>query len=351
MQRGNVRNGVFSGDAIESRGGFSSEVISFFKDVNKAIEWLKNIKENIYEWSLDLLSFTYETLVNVVLHTPLFIFNNPFVKNTSITFSIISISIIILLTIYEMIMKMLKKDHTDFNTILKRFPIAIAGAGFAPFLFQKGFEWINKLTKGINQIGGATLDGDTFSSLVTVGEFDTLILLLFDVTLLGLLIPLLLQNGRRFWNLFCLSAISPLALTAWIFDRHSHLYRQWWNSIKRQSVIQLVYAIFIVLMGVFIYGTRFIAPQLFFIKLLICIGGLHSLLHPPQIVKSYSRGDGDVMDIYDDYKKSAKNLYDTITLKNFKPAMFIRNKNKQKQAHIANLRKQSGRRYVGDLLK
>ncbi|PLR72288.1 hypothetical protein [Bacillus sp. UMB0728] len=349
--RGDVRNGIFSREAIENRGGSLSEISQFVKDINSAIDWVRNIKEHIYQWSLDLLSFTYETLVNVVLHTPLMIFNNPYIKNTSLTFSMISVSIIVLLTVYEMIMKMLKKKHTDFPTILKRMPIAIGVAGFAPYLFQKAFEMINKITKGITKVGGVVLNGDTFANIVSVGEWDVLLLLLFDVTLLGLLIPILLQNGRRWFDLLCLAAVTPLALTAWMFDRYSHMFDQWWNSIKRKSVIQLVYATFIVLMGVFIYGTRFISPDLFLIKLLITIGSLHALYSPPQIVRSYSRGDGDLTTMYSDYKNSAKGIYNTITLKNLKPLQVIKKNKQNKLTQIQKLRKENGRRFVGDLLK
>lgn len=331
------------------KSGFGSEAIKFFADINTAILWIKQLPSHINEWSLDLLSFTYETLVNLVLYTPIFLFDNPLVKNTSLTFSVISISITILCTIYEMIMKMCRKKHTDFKQILKRFPLVVAGSGLAPFLFQQAFQYINKLTKGINQIGGVSLSGDSFANIVTDGV-DTLILLVFDVTLLGLLIPLFLRQGQRWWNLFLLSAVSPLALTSWIFDRHSHMFNQWWNTVKRLSVVQLVYATFILLIGVFIYGTRFISSEYWLIKGLVVLGGLFSLSNPPQIVKSYERGDGDVFDIYNGYKNTAKNVYDTITLRNLKPVKYLKGKNAERSKQIASLRKKHGRRFINDLL-
>lgn len=338
------RRGSATGSALK-------DITSFINEIRRAIDWLKNINDHIYQWSLDLLSFTYETLVNVVLHVPLFLFNNSFVKNTSITFSIISISVLVLLTMYEMIMKMLRKKHTDFRTVLKKFPIAIGVTGFAPFLFEQAFKLINKLTKGITEIGGSVLDGKAFANLVTADSVDTVVLLLFDLTLLGLLVPIFLQQGRRWWNLFCLSAITPLALTSWIFDRHSHMFEQWWNSIKRISVIQLVYSVFIVLLGVFIYGTRFISPEYFLIKLVITIGALHSLANPPQIVKSYARGEGDIFDMYDGYKKTAVGVFNTITMRNLRPIQFLRQQKQNKLATISKLRKENGRRYVDDLLR
>ncbi|WP_349774045.1 conjugal transfer protein TrbL family protein [Lederbergia lenta] len=328
-----------------------------FKDfvgfIGTVVAWFKNFNQNIYDLSLNLLSWSYETLVNVVLHTPLFLFNNEFVKNTSIIFSISSVSIITLLTIYEGIMKMLKKRHTDFSQILKRFPLVVAGSGFSPFLFEKAFTIINQLTKGITSLGGAILSGNAFAEVFKVGSMDVLGLLVFDVVLIALLIPILMQNGKRWWDLFCLSAITPLALSAWMFNRHAHLFNQWWGSVKRLSLVQLVYATFILMLGLFIYGTRFIAPEAWLIKLLIIVGGLYRLANPPQFVKSYTRGAETIDSVYDDYKNTGKKVWDTVTLRNLRPANFIREKmfNSQhaRKRATQDLRSKHGKRFVKGL--
>lgn len=348
-QKKGILSQDFSGDDKTTWFGIGEIV----KNILNAIDFIKNINQHIYQWSIDLLAWIYSTLTNVVLHTPIFLFNNDFVRNTSLIFSVTSVSITIVLTIFESIMRMLRKNHTEFKQILKRFPVVVAISGFAPFLFEKSFQFINKLTKGITELGGNSLTGKTFAQSFSVGSIDVLGLLLFDVILLALMIKILLQNGKRWWDLFVLSAISPLALTSWIFNRHSHLFRQWWNNIKRLSLVQLVYALFVLFIGLFLLGTRFIAPDNYILKLIIILGSLLRLASPPQFILSYTRGE-DINDMYDNTKRTGKKIVDTLTLRNIKPINLIKSKITQSKTHklnrIADLRKKHGRRHVKDLL-
>ncbi|PKR82876.1 hypothetical protein [Heyndrickxia camelliae] len=231
--------------------------------------------------------------------------------------------------------------------------MVVAGAGFAPFFFEKSFQFINQLTKGITQVGGNIVSGDTFAKSFSLGSIDVFGLLLFDVVLLALLIKVLLQNALRWWDLFTLCAISPLALTSWIFDRHSHLFRQWWSSIKRLGVVQLVYATFVLLIGVFLVGTRFVSPDNYFLRLLVIIGSLMRLANPPQFILSYTRGH-DINDSFNNLKRRGKGIFDTLTLKNVTPYRFIKNhlaNIKARELKIGELRQKHGRRFVDDLLK
>jgi hypothetical protein len=321
-----IENGKISNNPFYQKEGFLQAGDEYFEKINtvidviiEIIEWFKNFKQNFIKLSLDILSFSYETITNVVIHTPIFIFNNPYIKNSSTIFAFVSISVVILLTIYEGFMKMFRKKHNDLNTIVKRLPFAIAGAGFAPFLFETAFKFINRISKGITEISGSVLRNYQINEYFRLSEFDVLGMLAFDIVLLALLIPIFLQNGKRWWDLFCLSAITPLALSSWIFDRHRHLYNQWWNTIVRHSVVQIVYSFFIMLIGLFIMGTRYLSTDYWLFKFLIITGGLYRLANPPQIVRQFSRGE-DVVDLYKDYKKTFKNTYDTLTMKRFKPS-------------------------------
>lgn len=324
------------------------------KNVLAAFEWLKDIKQHIYDFSIDIFSFVFEMLMLVGLQTPSFIFNNSYTVNTTMTFSMISISIVILLTIYESIMQMLnkvsKQRYTKFSDILKRFPIAVGITGFTPFLFEQGFRLINKLTKGITSLGGNLFKENNLSEVISLSGVDVLGMILFDVVALGLLIPILLQGGRRWFDLFTLCTISPLALTAWIFDRHRHLHAQWWSNIKRLSIIQLIMATFIVLMGIFLYGARFISADMWVYKILVILGALFRIANPPNFVKSYVRGEEDIIGMFDTYKKAFTGVYKTVSLKSFKPLNFYRS---QKAINVqrATLRANHGKRFVDNLLK
>lgn len=364
FERGNVSNGYFSRQAIEERGGGFQEFKELFVNIDELsekllsiLDWINNLPVSLPKLTADLLTNIYHLLSKIALQTPLFIFNNPFLKNASLTFAILSITIVTLLTIFEAIMQMCKQDHTDFKTIMKRYSIIAALSGFLPFAFETGFSYINDLSQAISHIGsvnGGSANG--FIMAKKMGFWDTFIITLFDLTAISMLIPFALQAGRRWFDLMSLACIAPLALSSWVFDRHRHYFRKWWSHVKSLSIVQLVYAIFILLMGIFIFSTQSIQGGILTIlfKLLIVCGGLWRMVNPPRFVTTLADGSGsDIFDMYDNQKKSFKNVVDTLTLKNFRPMNFLK---KQKEGKlnqlnkIKQLQKKHGKRYVGDLL-
>jgi hypothetical protein len=358
-ERGDVSKGIFSKEGIANRGGRIDEFKSFFEQwgavadkFNEIKVWFNDIHQHVAEASVNLISYIYEILTKIILHTPLFIFNNSYIKNTSLTLAMVSITLVTILTIFESIMQISKQRHTKFSDVLKRYPIAIGITGFAPFLFENGFRAINKLSAAITQIGGAINRDGILLMEAPTNTLDVLIMLIFDGMLLGLLIPIFLQNGRRWFDLLALSVISPLALTAFCFDRHRHLFDKWWDHVKRLSLVQIVYSVFIMLMGVFIYGTRFMTGgmEVIFFKLLITLGCLHRLGSPPNFVKRLTDNGEDVVGMGTSIFNTFKRTYDTVTLRNLKPLNMLRKSASNKKSKLAKLRLKHGKRNVGDLL-
>ncbi|MGM7720521.1 hypothetical protein [Metabacillus sp. Hm71] len=331
------KRGILINEKVIEGGGSWEGTKEFFEvwgkigDVLVSItDWLINLPSNLPHYSVELLSKIYELLTVTVLHTPLFLFNNSFIKDTSLVFAGISILIVTILTMVEGIKKMLKKKNTDVKKILKRYSLSIVGAGFAPFLFEKSFELINELTKAISKIGANEISGfNLFSKiqipLMNIGFLDTLLLLAFDVIVVALLIPIILQTGRRYWDLMCLSALTPLSLTAWIFDDYKHYFNKWWSNVKLLAQTQLIYAIYICLMGVFIFGTANIVTGVGLIaKFLVIIGGLARMTNVPSFVKSRVDTGNDIEDSLFGSVKTAKDVYDTVTLKKLKTLKFLK---------------------------
>jgi hypothetical protein len=318
----------------------------------KIIDWFNNLPVSIPKMTADLLTLIYHFLAKIVLQTPLFIFNNPYLKNTSLTFALISITLVTIFTVFEAFMQMLNKKHTNFKTILKRWLLVASVSGFVPFAFESGFNFINKLTDAISHIG---MNGGNSNGLIygeKIGWFDTLVIILFDLTAISMLIPICLQAGRRWWDLLVLCAISPLALSSYCFDRHKHYFTKWWDSVKTHSLSQLVYAVYILLMGIFIFSTQSITGGFLtlVIKTIIVIAALNRLAHPPQFIKRMTDNGTDVFDEYDKTKKTFADMYNTVTFKNFRPTQFFKKKAEEKTKKVASLRKQHKKRYVGDLL-
>jgi hypothetical protein len=318
----------------------------------KLFDWINNLPVSVPKMTADLLTTLYHFLSKIILQTPLFIFNNPYLKNTSLTFALISISLVTVFTIFEAFMQMLNKKHTPFKTILKRWLIVASVSGFVPFAFESGFNFLNKLSDAISHIG---LNGGNSNGLIygeKIGWFDTLVIILFDLTAISMLIPICLQAGRRWWDLLCLCAISPLALSSYCFDRHKHYFTKWWESVKTHSLSQLVYAVYILLMGIFIFSTQSIQGGIFtlIIKIIIVIAALNRLSSPPQFIKRMTDTGSDVFDEYDKTKTTFKDMYNTLTLKNFRPTQFFKKKAENKLKKVASLRKKTGKRFVDDLL-
>jgi hypothetical protein len=314
------------------------------------INWMIHFKENIAQLSVNLLTDIYELLM-LVLQTPLFIFNNGYIKDITMTFSGISILIVTVLTMIEGILRMFKKGRTGIRDISSRWSIATIISGASPFLFEKTFAFLNMVSKAISQIGGSEIRSADVMNQLKLSGFDTIALIGFDLIILALMIPLILQNGRRFWDLMCLAAITPLAMSAWVFPKHKHKFDLWWSNVKKLSLVQLVYSTFICLMGVFIFGTRNVVDSGgMFLRSIIVIGGLYRMVNPPQIIRQMIDQGGDIEDMGSSMWKTAKSVYDTVTLKNVKTLGMIKKHNQNKTKKISSLRKKYGKRYVGNLI-
>jgi hypothetical protein len=341
------KRGVLTHDYSGGESGFSLlelpktaihniDVITGY--IMKGLDWLNNLDGSIPKLTADLLTAIYHFLAKIILTTPLMIFNNPYLQNASLTFAVISITIVTILTVIESLMQIINKKHTDFKTIMKRWSIVACVSGFLPFAFESGFGFLNKLSEAISKIGvinGGSANG--FINGVNMGFFDTFIIILFDLTAIAMLVPVCLQAAKRWFDLTILACISPLALSTWIFDRHQHFFSKWWSKVKALSLVQLVYAVFILIMGILIFSTQSIQGGIFAltVKTLLVIGGLSRMANAPQFVTSMTGDKSDLFDEYDKGKNTFRDIYDTVTFKNFRPVQFIKNQldiRKQKQA-------------------
>jgi hypothetical protein len=365
-ERGNIeKHGNFTSEKIAERGGQWSEFREFFtswEEIGRVfliiIDWINHLPENLPHYSAQILASVYEFLSGTILLTPLFLFNSTNSIDTVMKFSGVAILTTIILTMVEGIKRMFKKESTDIVKISKRFFLAITASGFSPFLFTSAFQIINMVTKGIASLGQSEISRfELFSSYnehlplafaLPTTALDTFLLLAFDAIVVALLIPIVLQTGRRFWDLLCLSSMSPLALTAWVFDDYKHYTRIWWKNVKQLSMTQVVYASFICIMGIFMYSTRGMTEGAgLLLKLVTIIGGLHRIANPPQFVKERMDQGQNIFGMYGSMKKSALGVWDTLT---FKPTRtFLSNKQEEKLSATAKLRKKHGQRFVKGL--
>jgi len=267
---------------------------NIIKDITDTISWIKNIKQNLIEISSDLIIWVFETLSKVILHTPSFLFNSDWFKSNVTTFSGLSILMVIILCMYEGLQRMSgdlikNKDTTDMKRIIKRFPLVVIGSALAPSVFYYTFKGLNKLTDIIVDFGKHQMDkGISQIALNDITLLQVVGLIGFDIALISVLIPILLQNFRRWFDLLALGVMTPLVLACWVFKAHENLFYTWWEYIKKCASTQLVYAIFLLLIGTLLFGTKL--PNNgwdIMIQMGIIIGGLWRMNNPPNIISRH----------------------------------------------------------------
>lgn len=268
--------------------------------IDKVIEWFKYFRENVAQLSIDFMTWAYEMISNVVLHTPLFLFDSSWFRDNIATFTGLSLALSIVLSMSEGFQRMLghlfkskvskaPSNRTDLKRISKRIPLAIAGSALAPLFFLYLFKGINGLTDIIVNIGRSQMGGEIDKiNFTNVSWTELVVFLGFDIALLFFMIPIFLQNFRRWFDLLCMGVLTPLALSCWVFKAHEHHFHNWAESIKKNSLTQLTYAVFLLLIGTLMLSTK--APETnmeAMIKLGVCVGGLWRMSNPPAIMRRY----------------------------------------------------------------
>lgn len=276
-----------------------AKVNSIVDTIYKIFDWFKNIKQNITELSTDLMFWVYETLSKVVLHTPSLLFNTEWFKGNILTFTGLSIAASIILSMIEGLKMMSgdlieNKKPTDLKRITKRIPLVVLGSAIAPSAFYYMFKGLNKLTDIIIDFGKFQMEkGMSQLSVNDISLLQMFGFIGFDIALITMMIPILLQNFRRWFDLLALGVMTPLALACWVFASQEHWFIMWREHIKKCALVQVVYAIFLLLIGTLLFGTKITNDSWdVLIQLGIIIGGLWRMNTPPNFLSRYiDRGE------------------------------------------------------------
>jgi hypothetical protein len=289
----------------------------YIENLNNSVaqiqNWWHSLPHEIAEGSVNLMAWLYDLCATLILKTPLWIFNNEWFENTTYMFSMLSIGLVSVLTIVEamkrMIMRMRKRrvEPMDMKEIMKRWFMVAGLTTAVPFLFQKAFQGLNKISDFFISMGAETMN--TVALPTNIGLFDVLTLALFDVVLISTIVPVLWKNGRRFFDIMVLGVVSPLALTAWIFDPYKHWFRQWWDNLKQLSLVQVYYSLFLLILGWFIFGVP--TPSDYtglIVKLLVVIGGFARMVNPPRMISKHLDSGGGLDEVYGGAKKTTDHV-------------------------------------------
>lgn len=279
--------------------------------LNGLNEWIKTLPQTIEQFSMDLISNIFTLVGNLILKTPLWIFDNQWFNNNTYLFSMVSIGLVTVLTTIEGIKRILNKKHIDIKTIMKRW-FWVAGLNtIIPFLFISTFRILNTISDKIINLNGNIINSTAQN---TTTPFDLFVMVVFSLVLVGITIPTLMTNARRFFDLITLGITAPLALTAFIFDPYKHLFTQWWSNVKHLSMVQVIYAFYIMIIGLFIYGIPTPNDTMGVIfKFLLVIGGFMRLMNPPQFMSRLLDNGGSIGNEFANVKNVKNNITSKFT--------------------------------------
>lgn len=290
------------------------EVMDWFGEF---VNLIKDLPHNIVKMSAELLSWIYDLCAGLILKTPLFLFDNEWFTTMSLGFSGVSVGIVVVLTIIECIKRMLsgankKLRPMEFTTIMKRWSLVAGVTSITPFLFKSAFKVLNFISGKLTSMGSEIMTASALTT--TFSTIDVITLLVFDAILISTVIPMLWTNGRRFFDLLVLGVVAPVALSCWVFDSHRHFFNQWWSNVKHLSLVQVYHSLFLLIIGLFIFGIPF--PADFtgtVVKLLVVIGGFARMQNPPKIIANKldnGKGLDEVMksNVKETSKKLIKNF-------------------------------------------
>lgn len=262
--------------------------------LNATIDFFRNLKQNVANISAEVMTWTYETLTKVVLHTPSFLFDGDWLKENTLMFTGLSIVMTVCIALYEGFQRTVSgvaetKGLTNMSRVYGRLPLVLGISAIAPTLFYYGFTALNWATEKIISVASYQMQqGLAHVGMVTFSPIEVTMFVLFDIALIGMMIPVFLQNFRRWFELLVLASITPLALSCWMFESKEYLFHMWLENIKKRSTVQLIYAVYLLFIGGIMFGTKI--PESgwdFLVKLGVMIGGLFSMVNPPQIVRSH----------------------------------------------------------------
>ena len=231
-------------------------------------------------------------MISTIIYTPVFLFDNEFFSKMIRLFSTLSIGMVTVASMVEGLKRVLGLSATSLKQIMIRLPVLLAVCGFAPYGFVKAVEAMNGLSKmilqfGTDMLGSSTALSDSELSLVS-DVFEVLGLSLFLLLYIALLIPMLLNHGRRWFSMIALGILTPFAMLGYVFDSFKSIHTSWWSSLKGLFFVQIVYSIFVTILSLLMFAVPFpSSAEGFFAKLLVILGGLYTLAVPPASVKKY----------------------------------------------------------------
>lgn len=278
---------------VAEKQGFGFEVPKIFQfsteDIIADIKmWLQASLESWYHF----VGTIFESMINLILYTPKMLITNPQVHMLWTVFISITVGLLSILCIVEAIKTVLGHSRTNFLQFLGRTVTAFAGISIILPAMTIGLDFVNEFVKyftdlAFGHVKASEFIGKSMADTFTNGALGLLSSLVFIVLFLYYMFKILLNYGRRWFDIIISACISPMAIGATIFDSTGHYFRSWWSHTLQLYMVQVVHAIYITVLAVVVLTPAVLTgPVSGFMKILIIIGALWRMSTPPRFVSS-----------------------------------------------------------------
>lgn len=260
--------------------------------------WMEARVEDWYHFVGDI----FESMVNLILYTPGMLIANPQVHMLWLIFISITVGIISILCVIEGIKTALGLSRTNFLHFVGRTVLAFCGIALILPGMTIGLDFINGFVKELTDMAFGNTSageyiGDNLTTVFTNGALGLLSSLVFMILFIYYMLRVLLNYGRRWFDIIISAIISPMAIGATVFSSTTHYFQKWWNHVLQLYLVQAVHAIYVTVIAVVVLTpTVLTGPVTGFMKILILIGALWRMSTPPSFVASMS-GSPDSRDM------------------------------------------------------
>jgi hypothetical protein len=245
----------------------------------------------------DLIGWIFDDMLKYILFTPFDLFQSATAVSVVMKMGVVSGGAMIVLSLVEGIKRTLSMKYTPMGTIMMRYPIALAVAGFAPALFYYAGMSVNGLVSLVGTLANANIGGHgVYASKLQAMSgsiYEAFMTFLFMLVLLGYLMKAFLQHAARWFGLLVNCVTAPIVMLSYVFKSYDHIAKAWLADTIHRFSSQVYHSFFLSLIAVILYTPNLLPTggasgtwDSMFVRLMLSVGGLHFMMHPPAWLKN-----------------------------------------------------------------
>lgn len=264
------------------------------------IDWKEQVAKE-QSFVVDFVAWMFSDVIGSILYTPYHFFYTDSAQSILMGMGVFSAGFVTLLAMIEGFKRMISVSYSPMGQVFARYPIALAVSAFAPMIFYYAGMFSNTLVDLIFGFMHITVgDVENFKNIFQMfGHFfmETLVSFILLIVIIYYFVKILIFHAIRWFGLVFNMVTTPIAMTAFMFKSYENVAGGWLTDTIGKFLVVVAQAIVLSMVIVLLYAPvdlSYVGAGEFFsngmVKMLIAIGGLHVLLHPPNWLMRWFSG-------------------------------------------------------------